>query len=1095
MTKELSKAYEAKDHEDKIYEQWEESGLFNPDVCVAKGVCAKDAPHFSMVLPPPNVTGTLHIGHASMLAIEDLLTRYHRMKGDRTLWLPGTDHAAIATQTKVEKLLMEKGMKDPRHELGRDKFLKAVDKFAQESHDTIVNQCKKMGSSMDWSREAFTLDEERNLAVRTVFKKMYDDGLIYRGYRIVNWCPRCHSTLADDEVEYKEQTATLYTFIYSADFPMAIATTRPETKLGDTAVAVNPKDKRYKKYIGQVFAVKNFAGGADLNIQIIADESIAMDFGTGALGVTPAHSHVDYEMAQKNKLEIIKVIDEDGKMTAAAGADYNGLSVAEARKKVVEKLQADGLLEKEEEIANNLSVCYRCGTAIEPLPSKQWFISVSSKFKVQSSKLIEIKNGQEVTLKELMQSVVKSGEIKIIPDRFEKTYFHWIDNLRDWCVSRQIWYGHRIPVWYCACCGEPKVDIEPKGNWYFVRHGETAWNVEKRAQGQTDNPLNDNGREQAKKAAEQLQSLPIDLVLSSDLVRAHETAEIIAKECGGVEVFTDASLRERNLAELEGAPYTELWDKQNNHKSPYDFAAPGTESLRILEERIWNAIQTHKETHHHKNVVVVSHGTALRTFLRRVRNTSHEEMIKGKGLQNAQVVHFSIIDPCEKCGCDFAEQDPDTLDTWFSSGLWTFSTLGYPDLNTPDLKNYHPTSVLETGYDILFFWVARMILMTTYTLGEIPFETVYLHGLVRDEQGRKMSKSLGNVIDPLDMIAKYGADATRLSLLIGNAPGNDTKLSEEKIAGFRNFTNKLWNIARFIQGERIKEKGTNEPSYSLSLSDKWILARLNSVISEVTTNIEKFNFSYAGEVLRDFTWGELADWYLEICKIQNLKSKTTPNSKLQNDELLNYILETVLKLWHPFMPFVTEAIWQNRLQDTGYKLQNHLMIERWPESKVVADNKIEKDFELIRNIITGIRSLRAEYKIEPVKKLSAVINGGDKVKLLEENKEVIIGLARLSDCQIAKLSTKPDGAVGFVVGGMEIFVDLSGTVDVEKEKISLNTEIAQLEKYIAGLEQKLNNADFVSRAPAEIIEKERQKLGEAREKVEKMNSQLGGIRK
>ncbi|MEK9158778.1 MAG: valine--tRNA ligase, partial [Patescibacteria group bacterium] len=613
---ELPKAYNPADYEDKIYQKWEESGLFNPDnLKLAKNAkpCLPAGRPFSIVLPPPNVTGTLHLGHAVMLAIQDVMVRYHRMKGDKTLWLPGTDHAGIATQTKVEKILMKEGLKNPKEELGREKFLARVRKFAQESHDTIVNQCKKMGASLDWSREAFTLDEPRALAVRAVFKKMYDDGLIYRGYRIVNWCPRCQSTLADDEVEHKEQKAKMYTFRYSQDFPFAIATTRPETKLGDTAVAVNPKDKRYKKYIGKTFEIKNFAGGLpteasakagpDLKIKIIGSKEVDMKFGTGALGVTPAHSLVDYKMAQENDLPVIKVIGEDGKMTKEA-VQYAGLPVLSAREKVVEALRRAGLMEKEEESINNLSVCYRCDTPIEPLPSQQWFISVSSKFKVQSSKIKGVKAGQKTTLKELMQKAVKGGQIKIIPERFKKTYFHWIDNLNDWCISRQIWYGHQIPVWY-------------KGEETYV----------------------------------------------------------------GVE-------------------------------------AP-----------------------------------------------------KGVGWK----------------------QDPDTLDTWFSSGLWTFSTLGWPK-ETADLKTFHPTSVMETGYDILFFWVARMILMTTYVLGEVPFETVYLHGLVRDEQGRKMSKSLGNVIDPLDMVKKYGTDAVRLALLLGNTPGNDMALSEEKIAGFRNFTNKLWNI-------------------------------------------------------------------------------------------------------------------------------------------------------------------------------------------------------------------------------------------------------------------------------------------------------------
>ncbi|MFA5062211.1 MAG: valine--tRNA ligase [Patescibacteria group bacterium] len=875
--RELSKAYEPKNYEDEIYKKWEQSGFFNPDVCVKKGVAGPKAKPFSIVLPPPNVTGTLHLGHATMLAIEDVMVRYHRMKGDKTLWVPGTDHAAIATQAKVEKLLIGQGMKNPRAELGREKFLDEVNKFAQKSHDTIVSQCKKMGSSLDWSREAFTLDDKRNLAVRTVFKMMYDDGLIYRGYRIVNWCPSCHTTLADDEVEYKEQKAKLYTFKYSKDFPFAISTTRPETKLGDTAVAVNPKDKRYKKYIGQVFEIKKFAGGPDLKIKVIGDAQVDMDFGTGALGVTPAHSLVDYGMAIKNKLEIIKIIDEDGKITDKAGSQYAGLGVVEARKKVVENSRTAGILEKEEDAQNNLSVCYRCGTPIEPLPSQQWFIDVNKKIA-----------RRKASLKQLMQKVVKDKKIEIIPDRFVKIYFHWIDNLRDWCISRQIWYGHRIPVWYRT---------GPKAEEVYV----------------------------------------------------------------GVE-----------------APKGEGW-----------------------------------------------------------------------------------------------KQDQDTLDTWFSSGLWTFSTLGWPE-KTEDLKNYHPNSVMETGYDILFFWVARMILMTTYVLGEVPFEKVYLHGLVRDEQGRKMSKSLGNVIDPLDMIAKYGTDATRLSLLIGNTPGNDIKLYEEKIAGFRNFTNKLWNISRFILLNIEAPKADAKEPTAKTLADKWILNKLHLIVGETTKNIEDFNFSLAGERLRDFTWGDLADWYLEIAKIEGNKS-----------EVLNYILNTILKLWHPYMPFVTETVWKE-----VYGQDNLLMVEKWPiaQTKSKADKEVIKFEKIIQPIVTGIRALRADYKIEPGKKLSAHISAGTEVKTIKEKEQVIKNLARLENLEIKEKLNKPKDAIGFVISGIEVYIDLSGAVDVEKETARINKETADLKKYISGLENKLANKDFIKNAPKEVIAKEKEKLNEAKEKMNKLTN-------
>jgi len=880
--KELPKTYEPQKYEDKIYKKWMDSGFFNPDICEKAKLTDVAKGNFSMVLPPPNVTGTLHIGHASMLAIEDLVTRYKRMQGFKTLWLPGTDHAAIATQAKVEKLLIEKGIKEPKKELGREKFLAEVEKFAQESHDTIVEQCKKMGSSLDWSREAFTLDTERNFAVRTVFKKMYDDGLIYRGYRLVNWCPHCQSTLADDEVEHKDQIAKLYTFKYSKDFPIAIATTRPETKLGDTAVAVNPSDERYAKYIGQEFVIKSFGGGADLKIKIIGEENVDMKFGTGAVGVTPAHSATDYEMAQKNNLPIIKIIDENGQMTKEAGEKYLGKAVKVARAEVVEWLKENDLLEKEEEIPNSLAICYRCGYAIEPLPSKQWFVGVNKEFVLTYSNIDGIKSGEKVTLKKLMQQVVKNQQIQIIPDRFEKTYFHWIDNLRDWCISRQIWYGHRIPVWY-----------------------------------------------------------------------------------KGEEVYSGVD-----------APTGEGWS-----------------------------------------------------------------------------------------------QDSDTLDTWFSSGLWTFSTLGWPN-QTKDLKDFHPTSLLETGYDIIFFWVARMILMTTYTLGTIPFEKVYLHGLVRDEKGRKMSKSLGNVINPLDTISKFGADATRLSLLLGNTPGNDLKLSEEKVEGFRNFTNKLWNISRFMLLNIPEPKIDVQLPELKTLSDKWIVGCLNKVVSDASTMIENYQLSAAGERLREFTWGDLADWYLEIAKVEGNKS-----------EILNYILNTVLKLWHPFMPFVTEQIWSEI-----YGGQRMLIVEKWPKQESTTESTAE--FETIRNIVTGIRTLRADNKIEPIKKLDATISAGDKLNLIKENSEVIKILARLENLEILESAKKTTTAAGFVEGGIEVFVELAGAIDLDKEKERLQKEFETLTKYINGIENKLANEEFVKNAPPAVIEKERQKLAEAQIKLDKIEAQL-----
>lgn len=918
---ELPKAYEPQNYEDEIYKEWESSGYFSPEKNPSWIKKPEDPkrPHFSIVLPPPNVTGTLHMGHAAMLVIEDIMVRYHRMKGDRTVWVPGTDHAAVATESKVEGMLIKKGIKNPKQELGRTKFLDEVKKFAQESHDTIVNQCKKMGASLDWSREAYTLDEQRSWAVRSVFKKMYDDGLIYRGYRVVNWSTKGQSTCSDDELVYVERPAKLYFFKYSKDFPITIATTRPETKLGDSAVAVNPGDKRYKQYIGQTFTV-DVGAAAPRKIKIVADEGVDMNFGTGALGVTPAHSITDFEIYERQKqagdpIDLIQVIGEGGKMTKEAG-QYFGMSVVEAREKFVKFLADNDLLEKEEDVTQNVGTSDRFGDVIEPLPKIQWWINVNKKFPFKATasegKVKGIKDGEMVTLKELMQRVVKNGQIKIIPERFEKTYFHWIDNLRDWNISRQIWYGHRVPVYYCR--------------------------------------------------------------------------------------------------------------KSNGAKC--------------------------------------------------------EEPIIGVG--------SDLITECKGCQTPL-EQDPDTLDTWFSSGLWTFSTLGWPanadsgKKGMPgkenDFVNFHPTSVLETGYDILFFWVARMILMTTYTLGAIPFETVYLHGLVRDEQGRKMSKTLGNIIDPLSMIEKYGTDATRLSLVIGTAPGNDLKLSEEKISGFRNFANKLWNISRFIKSFAAegaeKEIDPNMVPEAKTAADEWMLGRLQEIVKSVTENIEKYNFSFAGEVLRDFTWGELADWYLEVAKVEGNK-----------DEMLNYVLVNVLKLWHPFMPFVTETIWDSVVS------KDKLIIQKWPETTKA---KYGKDFETIKEIISSIRSFRSENKIEPAKWLSASIGAGKHEKLIAGNAEVIKKLARLEKLEVKKSVEKQKQHTGFVVGAVSVMIDMGGAVDTGEEKARIKNEIMETEKYIKILEGKLSNKDFVSRAPASVVEGEKGKMEKAKDKMEKLQSQLKSL--
>lgn len=727
LNEDFLKPYSPKDNEDSLYQKWEESGYFNPDVCIEKGVTAPEAETFSIVLPPPNVTGTLHMGHAAMLAVEDILVRYHRLSGKRTLWVPGTDSAAIATQSKVEKEIYKKEKKT-RHDIGREELLRRVAEFAENSKDTIINQTKKMGSSLDWSRYAFTLDEKRYHAVMTAFVRMYEAGLIYRGHRMVNWDPKGQTTISDDEVVHEERKEKFYYLKYG---PFVIGTARPETKFGDKYVVMHPDDKRYQEYKhGQEIELEWING--PITATVIKDDVIDMEFGTGVMTITPWHSAVDFEIAERHNLDKEQIIDERGILLPIAG-EFAGSHIKKAREAIVEKLRSKGLLEREEDYTHNVATAERTGEVIEPQIKEQWFIDVNKEFTMGPSKITGVNEGDSATLKQLMRTVVENNQIKIWPERFEKIYRHWVDNLRDWCISRQIWYGHRIPVWYKD--GEMKVQLESPG---------------------------------------------------------------------------------------------EGW-----------------------------------------------------------------------------------------------QQDPDVLDTWFSSGLWTFSTLGWPE-ETDDLKLYHPTTVLETGYDILPFWVARMILMTTALRGEIPFEHVYFHGLVRDEKGRKMSKSLGNIIDPLDMIERYGADATRLSLIVGAAPGNDMPLAEDKIRGYKNFANKLWNISRFVLSNTEDYKGA--AGAKLPPRDQEILDGFYEVAKEVGGDIEKFNLYLAAEKAYHYVWDELAAKILEESK-PILNGEDT-EAKTARQAVLIECLTGSLKMLHPFMPFVTEAVWQrlpNEMRDSEL-----LMVSKWP---------------------------------------------------------------------------------------------------------------------------------------------------------------------
>jgi valyl-tRNA synthetase len=720
------KPYDPKTVEPKIYDAWEQSGFFNPDVCVDKGVTKPDAEPFTIVLPPPNVTGTLHLGHALEDSLQDAFIRFARMRGYKTLWVPGTDHAAIATQTKVEKLVEKEGLR--RTEMGREAFLERVQKFAQESHDTIVSQVKRMGASLDWSREAFTLDEKRNFAVRTTFKKMYDAGLIYQGERIVNWDPKGQTVISDDEIEYAEEKTTFYYFTYG---PFEIGTARPETKFGDKYVVMHPDDTRYKKYRhGEKIELEWING--PITATIIKDPVIDMEFGTGVMTITPWHSMVDFDIATRHNLDREQIIDQFGRLLPIAG-EFAGQKITEAREKIVEKLRAKGLVSRvEENYVHNVATAQRSGGKIEPQIMKQWFVDVNKSFTPPGTL-------EPMTLKEWMRIVVADKHIDILPDRFEKVYFHWIDNLRDWCISRQIWYGHRIPVWYRSTGAHGKQNTE-----VYV----------------------------------------------------------------GIE-----------------APADEGW-----------------------------------------------------------------------------------------------EQDPDTLDTWFSSALWTFSTLGWPE-DTLDFRTFHPTTVMAPGYEILFFWVARMILMSGFLLGTIPFKTVYLHGILRDEKGKKFSKSLGNGVDPIEISNEYGADALRMSLIVGIGPGNDSNFSLDKVRAYKKFSNKLWNITRFIleNGE-----GTPEEQPELRAEDSARIEELSALTKEVTADFEKYRLYLAGEKLYHYVWHTLADVILEERKAVLVGDDASAKASAQ--WTLMYMLQTSLKLLHPLMPFITEEIWQslpNRERDM-------LMVSSWP---------------------------------------------------------------------------------------------------------------------------------------------------------------------
>lgn len=1040
MKKELEKAYLPQKTEDAIYELWQKSGYFNPDK-----LPGKRAKTYSISMPPPNATGQLHIGHAVMLAIQDILIRFHRLNGKKTLWLPGTDHAAIATQNVVEKQLKKEG--ETKYDLGREEFVRQVEEFIENSRDTIKNQIKKMGTSCDWSRERYTLDPGLTQAVQEVFIKMHRDGLIYRGHRIVNWCPRCESTLADDEVEYKEENGKLYYIRYPLEDKVnfiTVATTRPETMLGDTAVAVNPNDARYSQCMGQQIILPLM----ERMIPLIKDTRVDLEFGTGAVKVTPAHDPLDAEIGQTHNLPVIQVIDQDGTMTNKA-KKYAGLKVLDARTRVVEDLTQLNLIEKIEDYTHNISICYRCSTAIEPLISQQWFIKVDKKLKSLNNK----------SLKEKSVEAVKKGKIRIIPDRFNRSYLNWMENLHDWCISRQLWFGHRIPVWYLKSRKPVQV--------VFETHATSTDNEKEIASGWKNCSLSELGKQQAKDLGERRGHEHFDAIFCSDLKRAQETVKIAFRP--GAKIIMDKRLRELNYGDLNGKSAKKV-HQQRLRRIHEKF--PNGESYQDSNERMHDFLEEAALAYPGKRILIVAHA-ATRYALEHFLGGETMEQAVTKTFVWQPGWEYSLIELPKvqiKSPGPGWKQDPDVLDTWFSSSLWTFSTLGWPK-KTQDLKRYHPTSVLETAYDILFFWVARMILMTAYALNDIPFKNVYFHGLIRDKQGRKMSKSLGNGIDPLEMIKKFGADAVRLSLVIGTTPGNDTRMYEEKIAGYRNFVNKLWNVSRFILITVKNPKLVNKKPSAKTLADKWILQELNNVTSDTTKDLENYNFSSAGERLYDFTWSRLADWYLEIAKIEKNK-----------DQILSYILKNLLVLWHPFTPFVTEKIWQETF-DSKSRL---LIVEPWPKSfKKTGQNQIQKEFALLQKLITEIRTMRAEFSIEAAKILPIFC---PKSAFITKHAKTV---EKLTKSKIAFTKEKiKEKSISIAVSRINLAIPVKGIVNIDRERERIEKEIKETSIYLEKLGKKLGNNSFVKNAPPEIVAKEKSKHKEAEEYLKKIEKHL-----
>ena len=933
----MASAYNPHEFEIKRYEWWESKGYFKP----AKNSTG-DNPPFTVIMPPPNVTGQLHLGHALTATIEDTLVRWHRMQGDDTLWLPGTDHAGIATQYIVEQAVRSEGL--DRRTMGREKFLERVWVWVKQYGGEIQKQHRRLGVSADWTRETFTLDEGPSNAVRTTFHNLFEQNRIYRGERIINWCPQDLTALSDLEIEYEDIEGHLWHIEYptsDGSGSVIVATTRPETLLGDTAVAVNPNDTRYSHLIGKQVELPL----TNRLIPIIGDDYVDIEFGTGALKITPAHDVNDFEIGKRNNLESINVMNPDGTMGDVSGK-YANMDRFEAREMIVSDLEQVGLLKKIEPYDTRIGHCYRCKEIVEPRPSLQWFI--------------DIKPLADPAIK-----AVVDNKISIIPERFTQIYMNWMENIRDWCISRQLWWGHRIPVWYCTDCEGDKLKV----------------------------------------------------------------------------IMNDVS------SPVDGKEFIE-----HNYN---DLIKSGMSFKKILDDS--------------------------------ERIESSESA--------TPIVSINDPDQCPNCGSKHLVQDPDVLDTWFSSGLWPHSTLGWPE-KTEDYARFYPTSVMETGYDILFFWVARMIMLGIANTGIPPFKTVYLHGLVRDPNRQKMSKTKGNVIDPLETIEKYGTDALRMALTISTTPGNDLALPDSRLEAGRNFANKLWNGARFVLNtiESSQVQVTHVTQKPIQLEDKWIISRLEKVKQDVNKMLCDFQIGQAEQVLRDFLWDEFFDWYLEMAKIRINKNDFTPVN------ILAEVLEKSCLLLHPFMPFITEEIWQNLVSISPNKSNDKesLMISTYPKSNnALIDEKAEEELKEISEVIRSIRNLRAELKIDPSINIETLLSSEKYIDVFEENREIIEVLGKTTPLQITadpKQGSSFLNTTSTVLDYSTIVVPLDDLIDTDEEKIRISEEIKTVELRIEQLKKRLSDNNFISKAPQEVIGKEKIRLEESAEKLKNLTSQIQNLK-